>query len=363
MASVCRLPLAPALLPLLLSACPAPPPAVETATLAPSADTIIAPYAAEIADAAWLEGERWVVIAPQDRAVDAIDFGRRRLAPFAASRRELSQPFHLFRAGDSIYIADWQRRRLTAWSLGGTLGSVLHSSDHFRGALPRARDLAGRWYFELRPPPGTDGSGNQDSAVVVRTGLDGPSDTVARLAPFDLAEVISDGRRRLERRLLSGQDRWGILPTGAVWVARVSNNRVDWRGPQGTVYGGPDLPDRVLPIMEADRELFLNRFDAGLRPSVAQIPFAAIKPPFEAAVTDPAGGLWLVKSRAVGDTVRRYQVVDTLGQLRGEITHPGLGRVIALSDRDALVAEPFDRGVRLLRFRLHPAAASTGDRP
>jgi hypothetical protein len=347
--------LVPALLLLAVAACPGPDAALPTALLPPAADTIIAPYEGEVAGAAWLGGDRWALVSPQDRAVGVADFGTRRLTSLGGARgRELDQPFHLFRAGDSIYVADWQRRRQTAWSLDGKLGGALPAVDAYRGALPRGRDAAGRWYFEIRPVAGRDGRGNLDSASVLRTDLRGAADTVARLAPFDLAEVISEGRRRMERRLLSGQDRWGVLPDGSLWVARVADNRVEWRDSLGAVRSGRQLPDRVLPVTENDRDLFLARFDAGLQPSVSQVPFAAIKPPFENAVTDPSGLLWLVKSRAVGDSVRYYQVVDQGGTLRREVRHAGLGQIIALGATDAIVAEPFEAGVRLLRFRLPP---------
>ena len=348
---------------LLLAACPAPEAPVASLQLGAARDTLVAPFVGEVSGAAWLEGRRWVVLSPQDRAVRVVDFDKHTLAPFPpGAARELSQPFHLFRAGDSIYIADWERRRVTGWTLAGIAAGAVAAVDRFRGALPRERDAAGRWYFELRPPPGPDGAGNRDSAVIARTDLTGPTDTVARLAPFDLVEVLSEGRRRLERRLLSGQDRWGVLPDGTVWVARVTDNRVDWRGPTGPVVHGPQLPDRVLPVTENDRDLFLNRFDPGLRPTVAQTPFAAIKPPFEDAVAAPDGALWLVKSRAIGDTLRYYQVVNRRGGLAAEVSHPGLGAIVALSPTHALVAEPFAQGVRLLSLPLPaglpaPAAA------
>jgi hypothetical protein len=342
-------------------ACSAGAPPAAPSRLEPTGDTILTPYG-EITDAAWLGNERWVVIAPQDRAVSVADFRAKRLTTFARARaRELEQPFHLFRAGDSIYIADWMRSRLTQWSLEGRPGAQWPASDQFRGALPRAGDTLGRWYYEVRAAPGRDGRGNLDSALILRTGAGAAGfDTIARLAPLDLAEIVSDGRRRLERRLLSGQDRWGVLPDGAVWVARVTQNRVDWRDPAGRSLRGEVLPDRVLPITGNDRDIFLSRFEPGLQPTVSQIPFAAIKPPFEAAMSDPEGDVWLVKSRAIGDTLRDYQVIDRSGRLARRMNHAGLGRILAVGTGYALVGEPFEDGVRLLLFRLPSTDGARG---
>jgi len=332
---------------------------VASERLIPTGDTVLTPYG-DITTAAWLTGEQWAVIAPQDRAVSVADFARHSLAKFGGrDARTLEQPFDLFRSGDSIYVADWQRRRLTGWTVEGALRDSLPALDAFRGALPRARDAAGRWYFELRPAPGRDGRGNLDSGVVVRTQPDFTGrDTIARLAPFDLAEVVSDGRSRLERRLLSGQDRWGVLPDGLLWVARVGDNRVDWRDTTGRVTRGRQLPDRVLPVTQNDRDLFLNQFDVGLRPTVEAIPFAAIKAPFEAALTAPDGRVWLTKSRAVGDSLRNYQVIDARSNLVLEVAHPGHGRILALGGGYALVGEPFGGGVRLLLYRLPADSAA-----
>jgi hypothetical protein len=348
----------------LLGACAAPRPQVRSIRLAATQDTIIAPYG-EITDATWLGGGRWAVIAPQDRAVSVADFQRRSLTRFGGRQaRELEQPFQLFRSGDSVYVADWLRRRLTGWSLEGVLGGERPAMDTYRGVLPRARDEAGRWYFENRAAPGRDGRGNLDSAAVLRASPDwSRADTVMRLAPLDLVEVVSDGGRRLERRLLSGQDRWGVLPDGALWVARVSQNRIDWRAPSGKITTGEALPDRVLPITQNDRDVFLNRFESGLRTTVSQIPFAAIKPPFDAALAAPEGLVWLVKNRAIGDTIRDYQVIDRAGRLVIEASHAGLGRILAMGGGYALVGEPFAAGVRLLLFRLPADTGSGGPSP
>lgn len=313
-------------------------------------DTVITPYG-DISAAAWIGEGRWAAVAPQEPAVGIADFGTGRLNSFPGSK-ELAQPFFLFTSGDSLYIADWQRRRLTHWSRAGVLGGSTPAADRLRGALPRARDAAGRWYFELRPLAGADGSGNRDSAAIIRTASDlSAPDTIGQLAPQELVEVVSEGRRRLERRLLSGQDRWGLTPDGRIWVARVSENRVDWIS-DGKLKRGVQLPDRVLPVTDNDRDLFLNKFEPALRATVAQTPFAVVKPPFEDGFTDPSGRVWLVKSRAIGDSLRHYQVIDSAGRLSAGLHHEGHGRILAVNDSLAVVGEPFADGIRLLLYRI-----------
>ena len=168
--------------------------------------------------------------------------------------------------------------------------------------------------------------------------------------------MTGDAGRRFERRVFSGMDQWGALPDGSLWVARVYENRVDWRDPAGKWTRGEPLPDRVLEVTRYDRELFLRRFPPELRSTAEQLPFAAVKPPFEAGLTSPGGEVWLEKSRAPVDSSRRYHVVDRRGRLREEIRVPGPGRIIAVAPGAVLVAEPARDGARLLRFAL-PAPA------
>jgi hypothetical protein len=143
-----------------------------------------------------------------------------------------------------------------------------------------------------------------------------------------------------------------LLPDGSLWVARVYDNRFDWRDPSGKWSRGQPLPDRVLEVTRYDRELFLRRFPPELRSTAEQLPFAPVKPPFEAALTSPAGEVWLEKSRAPVDSSRRYHRVDRQGRLREEIRVPGHGRIIAVATDAVLVAEPSREGIRLLRFQL-----------
>lgn len=313
----------------------------------------------DVTGAAWLGGDRWGILAAPNEAAGLVDFSNPKITPVGRGRSaEVRNPTTLFVRGDSLYVGDWGLRRTTLWTPEGRLARSFPTSDAVRGALPQARDAQGRFYVDLYPRPGPDGSGNRDSAavMVVDSGFT-RADTIARLAPLDIAEVTGEAGRRFERRVFGGVDRWGALPDGSVWVARVYENRVDWRAPDGRWIRGEALPDRVLEVTRYDRELFLQKFPPELRTTAQQLPFAPIKPPFEAAFTGTGGAVWLEKSRAPADSSRAYHVVDRRGRLAREVRLHGQGRILAVNDSTALVAERTPDGTRLLRVRLPPIDA------
>jgi hypothetical protein len=335
----------------LTAACGEHRPPTPVVTLARATDTV-AVSLGELTTGVWLAGARWAALAPATDRVALVDFSRGTAAPLGGQgSRELRSPATLFRSGDTLYVGDWGLRRTSRWTFDGHFAGAVPTSDAVRGGLPRAADRQGRLYLERAPPPGPDGLGNRDSAAVVRTGPGASRvDTLARLTPLDVAEVMGPAGRRFERRVFSGTDQWGVLPDGALWVARVFENRVDWRDPAGSWTRGEPLPDRVLEVTRYDRELFLRRFPPELRGTAQQLPFAAVKPPFEAGFTSPSGDVWLEKSRAPADSSRGYHVVDRRGRLREEVRLPGQGRILAVGPEAVLVAEPSSTGVRLLRF-------------
>jgi hypothetical protein len=344
---------------LVLLGCSGPKPAAPVVELPNTADTVSAPYA-EVTEGAWLGGDRWAVLAPPDETVGIVDVASRAVAPLGGARsRDIRNPATVFRDRDTLYVGDWGLRRTTLWTLDGHLVRSVPAAQAARGVLPRGRDSLGHFYLEMSPRPRADGSGNRDSAALVRSDPGFQRlDTLARLAPLDIAEVVGDAGRRFERRIFSGIDRWGLLPDGSLWVARVYDNRVDWRQPSGRWIRGEPLPDRVLEVTRYDRELFLRRFPPELRPTAEQLPFAAIKPPFEAGFTAPNGDVWLEKSRAPADSSRRYQVVNREGHILREIRVPGRGRIVAVGQGAVLVAEPAPDATRLLRFRIPQTPAS-----
>ena len=324
---------------------PAPTP---SASLALTADTLRVPFA-EVTAGAWLGGERYAVVSPADERVALVDFGSGSVTMVGVGSGELQHPSGLFSLADTLFISDWGKRRVTAWTADGRMARAIPASDVARGGLPQAVDGRGRLYYEVAPPPRRDGSGNRDSAAVVRAGPGSAGDTVARLAPLDIAEVTGDQGRRFERRVFSGDDEWGVLPDGALWIARTYQNRVDWRDASGTVRRGAQLTDRVLEVTRIDRERFVARFPAELRASAERLPYSAIKPPFVRGFTGADGHVWLEKSRWVNDTVQLYHEVGRDGALVREVSVPGWGRIVAVTPETALLVFPDSAGFRVMR--------------
>ena len=343
---------------LLAVACggPAPPPASES--LAIPSDTLVGPWA-NLPAAAWLGGRRWAVVAADFDAAAIADFGRKALTPLGgAGQKAYLHPLAVFAVADTVYLADWGRRRTTVWTADGRLLDSIPAADALRGAYPRARDAAGQLYFEVPPEPGRDGSGNRDSAAIVRAPRTLTRfDTVARLAPVEVAEMRRENSRRFEKRALSGTDLWGVGPDGTVWIARVDRNRLVTVDPRRVTTEGPELPDPVFEVTQADRDRYLQEFPADVRPNETDIPFALVFPPFVGAFAGPGSTVWLEKSKPVLDSVRKIQVLDRAGALQRVLLLHGQGRLLGVGDETLLVAEQFEKGIRLMQVRIPAAPA------
>lgn len=316
------------------------------------ADTVVVPWA-ELPEAGWLGGRRWVVVGADFDAAMLVDFATRQVRPIGAGRTpELTKPFGVFTVGDTAFIADWGRRRLTIWSPEGQLLDTVPAPAATRGMLPRGRDAAGQYYFEVPPVAGANGRGLLDSAVVVRSnpGLT-VFDTVARLAPLDVVEISEARGKRFERLVFSGSDWWGVLPDGRLWVARVRRSEVS------TIENrrerrGERLPDPVIEVTPPDREQYVATFPPELRSMAEQLPYAPFHAAFERGFGGADGLIWLRKARPALDSVRRYQVVDSAGRLARVFSTLGQGVIVAAGRDAVLFAEQFRDGVRLMEIRL-----------
>ena len=330
----------------------------ETVPIEPlpiAADTVVVPWT-NVPEGAWVGGRRWVVVGAEHEAASIVDFTTRSAVPVGGVKpTELAKPFGVFAIGDTAFIADWGKQRTTLWTSDGALVGSIAAPAATRGNMPKARDAAGQYYFEVPPIAGPDGGGLKDSAAIVRGNATLTAfDTIAHLAPLDIAEVAEQRGKRYERMVFSGNDWWGVRPDGRLWIARVRRNEVSVF--QGTKERrGERLPDPVLEVKRPDREQYIQGFPEELRAMAEKLPFAPLRPPFERALPGADGLVWLRKSKMAVDSVRRYHVVDTTGGLSRVFTTLGPGVIIAAGRETVLLAQQFKGGIRLMELRL-PAA-------
>jgi hypothetical protein len=334
-----------------LAACGDPPVAPPTFAAGPAADTVIVPVR-YISDAVPRADGSWVVLGTEEFEVLVVDFEAGSVTPHPGmTRAEIPGATVLLAAGDTLWVGDWGLRRMTAWLPDGRRVDAVPTPEQLRGAFPRARDAAGQWYFELSAPPGRDGRGVLDSGVVVRAdSYLSRFDTVAQITPPESAEVDRGNGPRMELLVLAGRDRWGVLPDGTVWIARVQQNKLDVYPPGGAAAKrGRPMADPILPITETDRQLYGLRFPEEQRGNLANVRFAFVKPAFERAFAEPSGRVWLFKSAIALDSIRSFQVADTAGW-QFSVSVPSYGTGIGVSTDAILMAEEFPGGTRLLRF-------------
>jgi len=337
---------------LLATACGKAPSGPAEEALAFPSDTLEAEWS-ELPVAAPAAGGRWVVVSPEWNAAVLADFKARSLSPLGGSKSSsYANPFMVFTSADTIFLADWGKRRTTVWTPEGKLIDSLPLVVPLRGAYPRARDAAAQLYFQVDPQAGRDGSGNQDSIAIVRAPRSLERfDTTAHLAPRELAEVTRGNSTRFEQRIFSGSDLWGVWPDGMLWIARRYRNQIITRDPHGQLHKGPELPDPVYEVTQADRDRYLQAYPVDVRPKETDLAWALVFPPFTAAFTG-SDGIWLEKSKPVLDSLRRIQVLDRNGALQRVLVLRGQARLIAVGADKLLLAEQFAKGVRLLEVRI-----------
>jgi hypothetical protein len=345
------------LLVLAITACSPPKPPAPTITIAATTDTVVVPVV-EVTSAAPRFDGKWTLLALLEDQLYLTDFATRSVEQFPGiTKTEVPHPITLIGVGDTIIVGDWGLRRFTQWSPTGQRLAAWPAPDTLHGALPRARDAAGQWYFELWPDPKSDGSGLVDSGAVVRADAQLTRfDTLARLAPPELVKVFGVNGQHYQRRSMGGEDAWGVLPDGTLWIARVFQNQIEWHHPGvQKIERSPRLPDLVLTVSDMDREIYVRRFPEDQRQTAREVPNAPVKPPFEHVFATPDGRLWLAKSDTALARVRHFHVVDKSGVLFN-VAVPSYGFALGVDGNFILMGEEFPGGIRLVRYPIPPEA-------
>jgi hypothetical protein len=331
---------------LLAAACGGPPPpSVPSTTLKGATDSLTVPDL-DISGAVPLGNDRWAILSQFNNIVRVVDWNRHAVRPLGRPGVDYVHPSSITAVGGTLYVTDWGKRRLTAWDPDGRLALTIAAPAELGGLLPTARDGDGWLYAEAR-------GGQLDSGSVLRwrVGAAHP-DTMARLAPYTMQEVNGPQGRRLVRQVYSGNDIWGVLPSGAIWVARVTRNRLDLRDTTGRWHQGPSLPDPIYPVTRFDKDYFVDGFPEDQRQMAATLPFAPVKAPFDAAFAEGDSVIWLQASRSLTDSIRTYKVLDHDGTYAQEVRLKNARRILGAAGGSILVAEQLEpgKGFKLLRY-------------
>lgn len=227
--------------------------------------------------------------------------------------------------GDTVALVDYAAQRTTLWNEKGEFLGVLPGGGIGGFNQPLNYDTLGHGYKEdIRTVLGGLEPGEEvalDSLALMRIGRgSATADTIARLKLPAWGQGQFGAQQKIVSTIFSGRDLFGALPDGSIWIARASNNAVDWRAPDGSWTRGPSRSFETIAVPQEEKDAFLEK----LRGQMAQMgapagielmyPFADTKPPFGAGLTDPAGRVWLQRSRAWQDSVPVWDVVGRDGR-------------------------------------------------
>jgi hypothetical protein len=227
--------------------------------------------------------------------------------------------------GDTLGLIDFGAQRTTLWNERGQFLAILTGTSVGGYNQALAYDARGNAYKEdIRSVLGGLEPGQElelDSLSVLRIPPgDTLADTIAHLKLPVWGRGQFGAQQKIVSTIFSGRDLFGVMPDGWLWVARASNNAVDWRAPDGAWTHGPSRPSARIPVPQGEKDAFLER----LRAQMAQMgapagielsyPFADEKPPFGAGQTNPAGEVWLQRSRAWEDSVPVWDVIGRDGR-------------------------------------------------
>jgi len=269
-------------------------------------------------------------------------------------------------AGDTLALVDFSAIRTTRWNEAGKAIDVLPIKEVSGRTPVLLYDTVGHGYkidYQAIMGGGNPGrSLRPDSIPVLRIALkSGAVDTVARLAAPDYGDATFGEQVQQAATVFAPNDHFGVLPDGTAWVARGHDNRVDWRDRDGSWQIGKARSYAKIPVTQADRDRVLAQVrEQGKQFGMPQdlridYPFADSMPPFDFALANPTGEVWLQRPRVKEDSPLVYDIVDRQGKWRREVAFPAGATLAGFGRNGAVYASvKTDDGKRTVgRFRLN----------
>jgi hypothetical protein len=269
-------------------------------------------------------------------------------------------------AADTLALVDFSAIRTTRWDSKGRPIDVLPLKEVSGKTPVLLYDTVGHGYkIDYQAVMGGGAPGSSvlpDSIPVLRVHLkSGKVDTVAQLASPEFGDATFGEQVQQAAKVFAPNDHFGVLPDGSAWVARGHENRVDWRAPDGTWRKGQSREYTKVPVTQADKDRVLVQVrEQGKQFGMPQdlrvdYPFAKSKPPFDFALGNPGGEVWLQRPRPEEDSPLTYDIVDRDGKWRRAVEFPAGATLAGFGRNGAVYASiKTDDGKRTVaRFRLN----------
>ena len=249
-------------------------------------------------------------------------------------------------ADGRVAVLDMTGLRMTIWRPDKTLDSILTVPA---GALRFDADLDPnrKVYWQDIPAhspaflsPGDRPGRHPDSTWLYRIALPGPRyDTVASMIQREAGWIESVFKLPL---LHGGQDAWGVLPDGSLWIARVREHRIDRLAPDGIWRQG--MPRRWVQVATRPSDVRLIRKPGGtIRDSMPR-PMAKVRPPFDYAVASDDGFVWTHLTESLRRGTELLAVFPPSGDSRLTVSLPRGRRIVRISSNAVFALAETDEG-------------------
>jgi hypothetical protein len=297
-----------------------------------------------------ISGNRAIVIDNGDRKLAMVDFahdavttlGRRGEGP--GEFRMISSAWPM--PGGSTLVPDRALYRALVVSPDGKLSTANYAiRDLGVSSIDRTGgvDNAGRVYL-----PGIANGATADSVAIVRWS---PRTTrLDTLAAVPMVKVVRGPAQMVGGRvgyalitpggyIYPDRTIWRALPAGGIVIAHPAPYRIEIIDNAGKRHLGPIVDRPRIKIDGAERDAYRRERGPGMPDS----DFWPAYPPFIGIGNDgmfvtPAGGIWIERSRRLGDTTAVYDVFDATGRLTSEARLRPNSKILSVGKSSVYIA-------------------------
>jgi hypothetical protein len=353
----------------------------------PRADVEYSEPFTRISDLRELRDGRVIVTDMRDATVQLLDLSKHSATPIGrrgSGPKEWGMPGTLVRMpADTTLMLDFANRRLLVIHPDGTPGRTEpqdERSPFWAGSIVGVDD-AGRLLVVRERIPTRPMDGSVGLADVLRVERrTNRVDTIGTLmrpkGELSAASMLPNGMMQLATNLpLAARDEAVFTRDGRAVLVRAEPYRIEIVAPSGSRTVGPVAATSAVPITRAEQESFLRRqvrpgavfvrtdpsasapygrpsrprapalskaeIDAMMRPNMT---WPRELPPFldGAAQAAPDGRVWVLRSRAVTDSVPAYDVFDRAGRVVERVALPVRTRLVGFGASAVYLARTDD---------------------